>query len=174
MCATGYDTRGRQTGWLPTNLSSGGVRRSNETKFQQVNVIELLDPRYESTALYRKSLSNDGSYESLHPDLFDPNIMVYLDGQIQSSLKGEKAYHEGEINHRWCIIYYNRRNWWLCLTSSKWIYIPALVHPAMMAHANPKRVAIIGGGEGATLREVSFFTVWEGTSIITFNHNNSR
>ena len=31
---------------------------------------------------------------------------------------------------------------------------PALVHPAMITHPNPKRVAIIGGGEGATLREV--------------------
>jgi spermidine synthase len=33
----------------------------------------------------------------------------------------------------------------------------ALVHPAMITHPNPKRVAIIGGGEGATLREVSRF-----------------
>lgn len=33
-------------------------------------------------------------------------------------------------------------------------YHEALVHPAMFAHPNPKRVAIIGGGEGATLREV--------------------
>lgn len=30
----------------------------------------------------------------------------------------------------------------------------SLVHPAMFAHSNPKRVAIVGGGEGATLREV--------------------
>lgn len=29
-----------------------------------------------------------------------------------------------------------------------------MVHPAMFAHPNPKRVAILGGGEGATLREV--------------------
>lgn len=33
-------------------------------------------------------------------------------------------------------------------------YHEALVHPAMIAHPNPERVAIIGGGEGATLREV--------------------
>ena len=33
-------------------------------------------------------------------------------------------------------------------------YHEALVHPAMFTHKNPKRVAIIGGGEGATLREV--------------------
>ena len=36
----------------------------------------------------------------------------------------------------------------------EWIYHEALVHPAMLTHDDPKRVAIIGGGEGATLREV--------------------
>jgi spermidine synthase len=34
------------------------------------------------------------------------------------------------------------------------IYHEALVHPAMTAHPGPKRVLILGGGEGATLREV--------------------
>ena len=29
-----------------------------------------------------------------------------------------------------------------------------LVHPALIAHAAPARVLILGGGEGATLREV--------------------
>lgn len=33
-------------------------------------------------------------------------------------------------------------------------YHESLVHPAMFAHPNPRLVAIIGGGEGATLREV--------------------
>jgi len=84
----------------------------------------VLDPRFDSMVQYQKSLSNDGSYESLHPELFYLNRNIYLNGQIQSSLKGERAYHE------------------------------ALVHPAMITHPNPKRVAIIGGGEGATLREV--------------------
>jgi hypothetical protein len=34
------------------------------------------------------------------------------------------------------------------------IYSEALVHPVMFSHDNPKRVAIIGKGTGATLREV--------------------
>lgn len=34
------------------------------------------------------------------------------------------------------------------------IYHEALVHPALLAHPHPVRVLIIGGGEGATLREV--------------------
>ncbi len=48
---------------------------------------------------------------------------LILDGKIQSSLRDEHVYHE------------------------------ALVQPAMLTHPNPKRVLVIGGGEGATARE---------------------
>ncbi|RLE50053.1 MAG: polyamine aminopropyltransferase [Candidatus Methanomethylicota archaeon] len=34
------------------------------------------------------------------------------------------------------------------------IYHESLVHPAMITHPNPEKALIIGGGEGATLREV--------------------
>jgi spermidine synthase len=41
------------------------------------------------------------------------------------------------------------------LTSASFpVVTESLVHPAMFAHTCPKRVAIVGGGEGATLREV--------------------
>lgn len=36
----------------------------------------------------------------------------------------------------------------------EYIYHESLVHVAMIAHPNPEKVLIIGGGEGATLREV--------------------
>lgn len=36
----------------------------------------------------------------------------------------------------------------------EFIYHETLVHPAMLMHPNPKSVFIVGGGEGATLREV--------------------
>jgi spermidine synthase len=49
---------------------------------------------------------------------------LVLDGKMQSSITDEFIYHEG------------------------------LVHPALLAHPNPRRVFIVGGGEGATLREV--------------------
>ncbi len=35
----------------------------------------------------------------------------------------------------------------------EFIYHEALVHPALLTHPHPKRVFIVGGGEGATLRE---------------------
>jgi len=61
---------------------------------------------------------------------------LLLDGKMQSSERDEFIYHEG------------------------------LVHPAMITHPEPKRVAIIGGGEGATLREVlKHRTVKEGVQI---------
>ena len=36
----------------------------------------------------------------------------------------------------------------------EYVYHECLVHPAMLAHPNPKRVFIGGGGEGSTAREV--------------------
>lgn len=89
-----------------------------------MDIWDVIDPRFQDILSYRKSLSNDGSYEATHPELYTPDRRVYLDGTLQSTLKGNEPYHE------------------------------ALVHPGMFTHANPRRVAIIGGGEGATLREV--------------------
>ncbi len=37
--------------------------------------------------------------------------------------------------------------------ADEYIYHEALVHPALTVHPEPKRVLILGGGEGATLRE---------------------
>jgi spermidine synthase len=54
----------------------------------------------------------------------DYGKMLVLDGKLQSSTSDEFIYHE------------------------------MLVHPALVTHGNPRDVLIIGGGEGATLREV--------------------
>jgi len=51
-------------------------------------------------------------------------ICLVLDGKIQSGEKDEFIYHE------------------------------SLVHPAMLAHPDPRSVFIAGGGEGAPLRDV--------------------
>ena len=98
---------------------------SEKTDFQTIDIFEVINPRFHSLETYERSLQDDDdSYYKQQPDLFRPDKVVYLDGIMQSRLMGEAAYHE------------------------------ALVHPAMVSHLNPKRVAIIGGGEGATLREV--------------------
>lgn len=87
---------------------------SAKTEYQAVDVMDLMYPASRSVASYHKSLSNDGSYESMHPEQFGPDRVLFLDGVIQSSLYGDAPYHE------------------------------SIVHPAMISHNNPKRVAIIG------------------------------
>jgi spermidine synthase len=57
--------------------------------------------------------------------------ILALDGMVQLSTKDEFVYHE------------------------------MLVHPAILSHQNPKRVLIIGGGDGGALREVSKHPVKE-------------
>ena len=36
----------------------------------------------------------------------------------------------------------------------EYVYHEALVHPSLLVHPSPKNVLVIGGGEGATIREV--------------------
>lgn len=54
----------------------------------------------------------------------DYGLALLLDGLLQSSEVDERIYHE------------------------------CLVHPSLIAHPNPRRVLVIGGGEGSTIREV--------------------
>ncbi|HIK27396.1 MAG: fused MFS/spermidine synthase [Oscillatoriaceae bacterium SKW80] len=43
---------------------------------------------------------------------------------------------------------------WQSCTGDEYLYHEPLVHPAMCFHGSPKKVLILGGGEGATAREV--------------------
>lgn len=43
---------------------------------------------------------------------------------------------------------------WQSCTGDEFLYHEALVQPAMVFHPAPKKVLILGGGEGATIREV--------------------
>jgi len=103
---------------------------STKTTYQHIDIYNFINPRTTSYESYIGSQSHPSneteteSYQSNNPDLFMPNRIVFLDGVLQSTLHGLEAYHE------------------------------ALVHPTMFAHPCPERVAIIGGGEAATLKEV--------------------
>ena len=97
---------------------------STQTDFQRIDIYDVIDPRFNDLNSYERSLSADQSYESRNSQLYKPNRMIFLDGVLQSTSHGDEAYHE------------------------------ILVQPAMFSHPNPRRAAIIGGGEGATLREI--------------------
>lgn len=99
---------------------------SMNSDFQNIAVWEAIHIGVQSVEGYEKSLeTGKDNYNTRNPELFHPNRMLFMDGVMQSSTRGDAPYHE------------------------------SLVHPAMFASAEgPKRVAIIGGGEGATLREI--------------------
>jgi len=98
---------------------------SHTTQYHHVEIYDILNPRFVHLETYQKSLETAGDlYESQHPEFFHPDRYLYVDNVFHTRLFNEAAYHE------------------------------ALVHPAMITHAKPRRVAIIGGATGATLREV--------------------
>jgi spermidine synthase len=53
-------------------------------------------------------------------------------------------------------------------------YHEALVHPAMAAHGAPKRVAILGGGDGLALREVLKYPSVEQVTLVELDPHISR
>lgn len=87
---------------------------------------ERIDPFEAHMFAYRQSLhSGRTKYQTVEiVDTFKFGKVLLLDGKPQSAAYDEYIYHE------------------------------SLVHPAMIVHPEPQRVLIIGGGEGATLREV--------------------
>ncbi len=74
--------------------------------------------------------------EVLIADTCNWGRILALDGAIQSAQEDEKLYHE------------------------------MLVQPAMLRHPDPKHVLIIGGGEGATLREVLVHRAVESATMV--------
>lgn len=43
---------------------------------------------------------------------------------------------------------------WQSCTGDEFLYHEPLVHPAMICHSSPRNVLVLGGGEGATVREI--------------------
>jgi spermidine synthase len=86
-----------------------------------------LNSRFELTGFRRDRVLVTGRTEFQAFEIFENRLwgrMLILDGRLQSAEVDEFIYHE------------------------------ALVQPAMLAHPEPRRVLVMGGGEGATLREV--------------------
>jgi spermidine synthase len=109
---------------LPQNMYY--VEETSPTAQGKVSFVEDTDPC--SQYVFRVSdirYQGKTEYQSvLIADSLSFGRMLVLDGAIQSSEDDEEFYHE------------------------------MLVQPAMLAHPEPRDVLIIGGGEGASLREV--------------------
>lgn len=91
-----------------------------------VNVIQAIGrSTYMLIKVKRVLVSERSKYQQIDVvDTEEFGRVLVLDGLVQSAEVDEFYYHE------------------------------SLVHPAMVLHPSPKKVLVLGGGEGATLREV--------------------
>mmetsp|Transcript_9388 Transcript_9388/g.20809 ORF Transcript_9388/g.20809 Transcript_9388/m.20809 type:complete len:836 (-) Transcript_9388:139-2646(-) len=113
--------------WVTTNIDHQKKDEvfSYQTKMQRVDIWDILGS--DATPNYFDMKSGPyplGDPHYKNSEFANPERLLFLNGIIQSANDTQQVYAE------------------------------TLVHPAMFAHRNPKRVAIIGGGDGATLREV--------------------
>ena len=53
----------------------------------------------------------------------------------------------------------------MCTEKDEFNYHEMIVHPAMQMHANPKRILVIGGGDGGTIREIFKYPVERVTMV---------
>lgn len=77
------------------------------------------------------------------------------------SYKIDEIYHQGRTKFQFVHCFYNKYLGKVLFLDKKiqsaqideYIYHETLVHPSMITHSSPQNVLVIGGGEGATLRE---------------------
>lgn len=83
-------------------------------------------------------------------------------GNLLRKIKIDKLYFEGQTKYQKVFCFSNEylgKTLFLdeAIQSAQideYVYHESLVHPALLVHPSPKEVLVIGGGEGATIREV--------------------
>lgn len=96
---------------------------------------------------------------TMNEDLF---FYEPLTENIIREIKVDKVYYEGNTKYQFVQCFYNKFLGKVLFLDKKiqsaeideFVYHESLVHPALITHPHPQKVLIIGGGEGATLREV--------------------
>lgn len=98
---------------------------SVNSKFQRIDIWDYLE--HGSTPSHDDAIKanlTQGDPRWLTSEVVSFERYLFLDGNLQSTKEEDRPFHE------------------------------TLVHPSMFAHPNPKSIAVIGGAEGATIREI--------------------
>lgn len=88
-------------------------------------------------------------------------IEFYTENVVKA-IKADKIYYQGKTKYQLVEIFHNEFYGRVLYLDKKiqsaqideYVYHESLVHPALFTHPSPLEVLVIGGGEGATLREV--------------------
>lgn len=133
---------------VPNQLLTDSDLVNSETKFSLSEIngeLKAFNVQHDESDFYLRGLTNviySGQTECqrvLIADSYHYGRVLVLNGEIQSAAADEELYHE------------------------------LLVQPSMVLHPNPRRVLIIGGGEGATLREVLRHKSVETVTMVDFD-----
>jgi S-adenosylmethionine decarboxylase proenzyme len=123
--------------WSPFDCTIKEQVVSTLTKYQRVDIWDIVG--LEDTPTHEDVIRENlqpGDPRWFTAEIVKPDRFLFLDGVMQSDSASNHEYHE------------------------------ALVHPAMFAHPNPKHIGIVGGAEGATLREVLKHKTVESATMI--------
>ncbi len=92
----------------------------------------------------RVLFSENSTYQRVVVTAGPTSVRLYLNGNLQFSSRDEYRYHE------------------------------ALVHPAMLAHGAPRRVLVLGGGDGMAVREVLRHPSVESVTLVELDPHMTR
>ncbi|MDO5653015.1 MAG: polyamine aminopropyltransferase, partial [Brachymonas sp.] len=129
----------------PLWLLGGGVMLALLTGFAQAGRVTTAAEAYQFQAPV--VLSADSPYQRIAITRRNGQLRLYLNGNLQFAQSDEYRYHE------------------------------ALVHPAMSGYANggaPRKVAVLGGGDGMAVREILKYPGVESITLIELDPNMTR
>src|SRR5207244_812552 len=84
----------------------------------------------------RLGLARTSAYQRIVLTRWTDDLRLFLNGHLQFSSRDEYRYHE------------------------------ALVHPAVAAHAAPRRVLVLGGGDGLAVREIVKYPAVQSVTLV--------
>ncbi|UCC41115.1 MAG: polyamine aminopropyltransferase [Candidatus Aminicenantes bacterium] len=86
----------------------------------------------------------------------------------------DKLYYEGKTEYQYVQCFYNEFFGKILFLDAKiqsaqideYVYHESLVHPGLITHSCPRKVLVLGGGEGATIREVLRHNIVETVTMV--------
>lgn len=115
------------------------------------------------------STTNTPMSDQQHSWFWENTVPGKRNGNVGHGFKMERVLYQGETPFQKVLIFDNKvygrtlvlDNIIQLTDVDEFIYHEMLVHPVMLSHPNPRRILVVGGGDGGTLRECLRYDVEE-------------
>jgi S-adenosylmethionine decarboxylase proenzyme len=133
------DNRNDLAEWVFSRLDTSNKKQivEAESDVHRIDIWDILGP--EQFPSYEVGMKNNLTANDprwTSNELSKPNRFLFMNGVLQIMLSNEREIHE------------------------------ALVHPGMFSHPNPVHIAVVGGGDGAAIRELLKHNTVETITVI--------